>query len=273
MSRIVSHVMPLLLQKASDPSTVAHVLKIACKLIQYLNPGQVVMVETDQPLYQTAKKLQFKYPDEEFSEDKLFLSLGSLHTEKMLWQMSGDLQDGSGIVTAFANSGIETFGTKTFLICNSITATRHHKQILVLALEILKQQAYEEYQVNDDGDLLFGPAEDFDSWLARIIEEQHQAAYFSLCQEVDLLILELVRCCRVSDLEKFVKVLTLLMPFICGLDRTHYLRNLPLFLRDLMSLKDRHPSLYTELKVNGNFMGRKTGHRFSSILINQCTEQ
>ena len=40
-----------------------------------------------------------------------------------------------------------------------------------------------------------------------------------------------------------------------------------------MSLKDRHPSLYTELKVNGNFMGRKTGHRFSSIPIDQCTEQ
>ena len=136
--------MPLLLQKSSDPSTILHVLKIACKLTQYLNPGQIPVVETDQPLYQTAKKLQAKYPDEEFSENKLFLSLGSLHTEKMLWQMSGDLQDGSGIVTAFANSGIETFGIKTFLTCNSITITRHHKQILVVALEILKLRAYEE---------------------------------------------------------------------------------------------------------------------------------
>ena len=98
-------------------------LKIACKLTQYLNPGQVAVVETDQPLYQTAKKLQAKYPDEEFSEKKLFLSLGSLHTEKMLWQMSGDIQECSGIVTAFQNSGMETFGSNTFPICNSITTT------------------------------------------------------------------------------------------------------------------------------------------------------
>ena len=40
-----------------------------------------------------------------------------------------------------------------------------------------------------------------------------------------------------------------------------------------MFLKDRHLSLCTELKENGNFMGRKTDHRFSIIPIDQCTEQ
>ena len=93
--------------------------------------------------------------------------------------------------------------------------------------------------------MLFGQAVDFDSWLATLREEQPQAAYFSMCQEVDLLILELIRCCRVSDLDRFVQFLILLMPYVFALDRTHYLRNLPVYLRDLMSLKDRHPSLYT----------------------------
>ena len=88
---MVSHVMPILLQKASDPSTMAHVLKIACGLTQYLNPGQFAMVETDQPLYQVAKRLQWKYTEEIFSKDHLFFSLGSLHTEKMPWQMSGNI--------------------------------------------------------------------------------------------------------------------------------------------------------------------------------------
>ena len=64
-----------------------------------------------------------------------------------------------------------------------------------------------------------------------------------------------------------------LVPYVFALDRNHYQRNLPVFLRDLMSLKNRHPSLYTEFKENGNFMGRKTGNRFSSIPIDQCTEQ
>ena len=46
ITRMVSHVMPILLQKVSDPATVAHVLKIACGVTQYLNPGHVIMVET-----------------------------------------------------------------------------------------------------------------------------------------------------------------------------------------------------------------------------------
>ena len=69
----------------------------------------------------------------------MLITLGALHTEKMLWQMSGDFQDGSGIVTAFANSGIVTVGTaSSFMICLNITKTRYHKQVLVLALEVLK---------------------------------------------------------------------------------------------------------------------------------------
>ena len=275
-SRMLSHVMPILLQKASDPSTVAHVLKIACGLTQYLNPGQIAMVETDQPLYQIAKKLQWKYPDEVFSEDNLFVSLGSLHTEKMLWQMSGDIQECSGIVTAFQNSGIETFGSNTFLICNSITTTRYHKQILVLALEILKNRAYEKYKetyYNDkDSDLLFEAPLSLNAWNDKMRADQPQADYFSLCQEIDLAVLEVVRCCRVADFDGFVDSISVVCSFVGITDHLHYLRNLPVFLRDLRSLKERHPSLYNELKVNGNFMGRKTNNFFSSIPIDQATE-
>ena len=62
--------------------------------------------------------------------------------------MSGDLQDQDG-------NGI---GTKTFLIFNNITSTRHHKQILVLSLEILKQRAFSKKEIKEDEncDLLFG---------------------------------------------------------------------------------------------------------------------
>ena len=60
---------------------------------------------------------------------------------------------------------------------------------------------------------------------------------------------------------------------LCGCLRwLRNLHNLPVFLRDICLLKERHPSLYNELKVNGNFMGRKTSHRFSSIPIDQSTE-
>ena len=61
--------------------------------------------------------------------------------------------------------------------------------------------------------------------------------------------------------------------YIFALDRLHYYRNLPAFLLDLCSLKTRYPSLYEQSKSYENIMGRKTNHRFSSILIDQFTEQ
>ena len=276
VTQLCSHVMPILLEKASDPSTVAHVFRIACQLTNYLNPGQIVVVETDCPLYQTGKKLQFKYPNEIFSEDKLFLSLGSLHIEKMLWQMSGEFQDGSGITTAFANSGIDTVTVGSYLLCANITKTRYHKQVLVLALEVLKRRAYRsylDYESENGEDLLFGPKHSYQSWLTQIRAEQPQAEYFSTCQEIDLSVLEVVRACRMADLDNLVLALTAVMPYVLKLDHLNYSRNLPVFLRDLLNMKERHPQLYHELKENGNFMGRKTKNKFSSMPIDQATEQ
>ena len=275
-TQLTSHVMPILLQKASDPCTIAHVFRIACRLTEYLNPGQMVMVETDCPLYQTGKKLQFKYPSDVFSENKLFLSLGSLHIEKMLWQMSGEFQDGSGITTAFMNSGIDTVTVGSFLLCANITKTRYHKQVLVLALEVLKRRAYRaylNYEMENGEDLLFGPKYDYQSWLRQIRAEQPQADYFSTCQEIDLCVLEVVRACRTADLDNFVMALTAVMPYVLQLDHINYARNLPVYLRDLLNMKEQHPQLYHELKENGNFMGRKTKKIFSSMPIDQATEQ
>ena len=194
----------------------------------------------------------------------------------MLWQMSGNIQECSGIVTAFCNSGIETFGSNTFLICNSITATRYHKQVLVLALELLKNRGYEKYKEmhydKEGSDLLFDTPLSLSSWNEKFRTEQPQADYFSLCQEIDLSILEFVRCYRLADLDGFVDSLRVLCPYVFVTNHHHYSRNIPVFLRDLYSLKERHSCLYEELKVNGNFMGRKTNHRFSSIPIDQTTE-
>ena len=87
-----------------------------------------------------------------------------------------------------------------------------------------------------------------------------------------MLVLEVVRSERVADLDLFVNAIKAVCPYVFATKHPHYSRNLPVFLRDLCSLKERYPSLYEELKVKGNFMGRKTNHRFSSIQIDQSTE-
>ena len=141
-----SHPLPLLLQQASNPETVAHVLKVAVAVIRHINPNQTPVVETDQPLYTVAKKLQWKFITSDFAEGKLLVSLGALHIEKMLWHASGIFHEGSGVTTAFANSGIANTGmAQSFLICSNITRTRHYKQKWVIALEMLKRRAYNKY--------------------------------------------------------------------------------------------------------------------------------
>ena len=146
----------------------------------------------------------------------------------------------------------------------------------MLALEILKNRAYEKYKEtyysDKDSDLLFEAPLSLNAWNDKMRADQPQADYFSLCQEIDLAVLEVVRCCRVADFDGFVDSISVVCSFVGVTDHLHYLRNLPVFLRDLRSLKVRHPSLYNELKVNGNFMGRKTNNFFSSIPIDQATE-
>ena len=73
-----------------------------------------------------------------FPRTNCFFTRGSLHIRNMLWQMSGEFQDGSRITTAFTNSGIDAVTVGSFLLCANITKTHYHKQVLVQALEVLK---------------------------------------------------------------------------------------------------------------------------------------
>ncbi len=96
----------------------------------------------------------------------------------------------------------------------------------VLALEILKQQAYSKYasieQTGTRNDMVFededhvvtinadgvqathvspGPDSnagmlDYEEWLEKLCKEQPQADYYNKCQELDLLILEVCLCCH-----------------------------------------------------------------------------
>ena len=62
------------------------------------------------------------------------------------------------------------------------------------------------------------------------------------------------------------------MPWVFALDHTHYARNLPIHLRDMVTLEERHPAIYVEFK-NGNFMGQKSQRSFSMIPRDQMHEQ
>lgn len=62
------------------------------------------------------------------------------------------------------------------------------------------------------------------------------------------------------------------MKWVCALDRNHYEFSLPLELRDLSLLQERHPGLYLEFTENKRFVGQRSQNPFSRMGIDQCNE-
>ena len=194
-----------------------------------------------------------------------------MHTEKMLWGVSGDWLDGSGWVTAITNSGVATSGkAQSFIGVHHICRTRYIHQVSVAALYSLLTKAYEShvYQAMIDE----RAALPYQTWLAQLRRDQPQAEFWFKSMELDLLILEFVKSCRQADLDLYIETLKLLMPWVFALDHTHYARNLPVHLRDMQTLEVQHPALYQEFK-RGHFVGQKSRRAFSSIPRDQMHEQ
>lgn len=64
----------------------------------------------------------------------------------------------------------------------------------------------------------------------------------------------------------------MLMPWVMAMDHVHYARNLPVHLRDMVTLEERHPALFVEFMA-GRFMGQKSKRVFSMLPFDQMHEQ
>ena len=177
-----------------------HGMTVLYRAISYLNPGQTPVMVADEPLFTLAKKLQWKFPQTDHGEDSFLVTLGAMHTEKMLWSVSGDWLNGSGWTTALTNSGISTSGkAEPFIGVHHICRTRYMHQVSVAALYMLMKTAYEQYvntaTTGDDGLSGDGDSNDliplpFEEWLKQLCKLQPQADYWFKSMELDLLVLQ-----------------------------------------------------------------------------------
>ena len=69
-----------------------------------------------------------------------------------------------------------------------------------------------------------------------------------------------------------METLDSLMPWVFALDHTHYARKLPIHIRDMATLEEKHPALFVEFQ-KGHFMGQKSRRAFSKIPHDQMHEQ
>ena len=81
-----------------------------------------------------------------------------------------------------------------------------------------------------------------------------------------------VRPIREGNVLLHIEVLIEIIPWFFALDHTHYARWIPVYLCDMVSLREHHPSIYAEF-LKGNFAVKKSRRVFSAVAIDQAHEQ
>ncbi|GBO42850.1 hypothetical protein AVEN_106499-1 [Araneus ventricosus] len=106
-----------------------------------------------------------------------------------------------------------------------------------------------------------------DLWLLK----SPQFSYWNNVMEFESLLLKLVSSVRSANFKLFVVTLKKICPWTVTLDGVRYSRLLPVFVRDLEEIPNRHPDIYSEF-LGGRFTSNITTSAFLTISDNQFHE-
>lgn len=262
----ITSLLPLFEENAHSKAMIQHAMKLVKDATAYLNPGQTPVIGMDQPLYALAKQIQWERADT-YGESSYVVMMGGLHIEMASLKMVGHWLKGSGWDSALVQADITTSGrADAILKASHITRSRYAHQVSACALHMLKQRAYKASIVdNSDPD-------DFTTWVQKQCEAHPQFLFWSTALELELLVLEFVRSTREGNFPLYIQIVGKLVPWMFALDLVNYSRWLPIHIRDLVNLKERHPSVYVEFE-QGKFVVQKSQHLFSKISMDQNHEQ
>ena len=113
----------------------------------------------------------------------------------------------------------------------------------------------------------------FKDWSERQGKNHPQFRYWDQALQLELLLLKYIKSLRIGDFQLYIKTTQKMAPWLFSLDHHNYARWLPVHIRDMVKLKDSHPDLCNEFEVNGNFVVKKSDHKFSQIALDQNHEQ
>ena len=157
---------------------------------EILNPGQTCVLGADQTLYAIIKLIQWQFPDT-LGEDKLVVIMGALHIEDKMHLMIGKLLRDTGWATILSQAEVLTSGrAQSTLDEHHIKHTRYARQVSLVSLYMLKQNAYVEYCNN-----VMGPPESYSMWNERS-QTVPQFKFWSMIIELELLMTRCVRPCE-----------------------------------------------------------------------------
>ena len=140
----ISATLPLIDAPVQTLDTQYHCIKIVEKTTKLLNPGQTCVDESDQPVRNLSKELQWRFPDK-YGPKKYFCLFEYLHLEKSILLFRGSLIEGSGLDKIMASCGLSISGTDSLVSVNHIKRERYCIQVaacvmfslLTLFLQIL----------------------------------------------------------------------------------------------------------------------------------------
>ena len=245
-------ILPLFPEKAASAFMMKHTMEIVKENTEFINPRQTPVLGADQPLYTICKQLQWKFPDS-LGEDKFVMQLGALHIEDKCQQMMGKMLQGSGWDTVLAQADVLSSGrAQSTLNEHHIKCTRYAHQVSLASLSLLRRDAYSQYSST-----VQGLPESFEMWSKRQSADIHMFKYWSLVIELELLTCRFVRSLREGDFLLYVQVCDELCAWFFALDHTNYARWLPIHIRDMVELAEKHPDVHAEY-LNGNFTIQKS---------------
>lgn len=141
-------------------------------------------------------------------------------------------------------------------------------QVTACCLYKLLQEAYECYCKNEDAQNVIH----FKEWCEKRDENSPQFQFWNLVLSMELTIFTLVHSFREANVTLYCQALSELIPYFFANNNLNYARWLPIHLRDMIFLKQRHPQLAQEFK-DGHFVVHKSPREFSAIAIDQAHEQ
>ena len=103
-------------------------MNIISNAINILNPGQIPVDTADQSIFALAKELMIRFP-EKFGLDKYFCFFGSLHIEKSLLIICGQVIKGSGLDEIMCTCGLSIVGADSLVTVNDIKRARYCLQV------------------------------------------------------------------------------------------------------------------------------------------------
>ena len=253
---------PLFHEKAATLPMVKHSMDVIRAATRYLNPLQVPIMVGDQPIFYLAKKIQWLMPSE-YGEDQFVVWPGGLHLEMAMWKLPGELLDSIGWAEIISQAGVATSGVaKSMLKVSHLLRTRNAHQVFLLALHILRTEAWNSFKETGDGMT-------YVEWNKVMCDRSATFKFWSLISELVTKILMFVRSHRERNFHLYVAMLKEIAPFFFALDHPNYSRLVAIHLRDIGSLNQS----VLEQFLHGNFVVQKTNRRFSAMPVDQCHEQ